>query len=165
MSVASITYEDPNHEFEVFNNTLNEEQVVFQQHAKCVRTWASAAHEEFFCYNSKRLAAIDAVVSQHMQSHFPIMCLHDARAALQAVGLCVNTYADKVGVDANNVHNVMLANLSYFGLKADSVIMDMLHIMATLMGDNPSRSCAIVIFPNAWSLPTAVTNTIITQQW
>ena len=161
VSMASITDEERSHEFAMFKKTLNVEQVKFQQHVTLVRTWAFAAHEDFIQYSSRRLASIDAVVSQHMHSHFPIIRLHNAVAAQQAVGLCVGTYANKLGVPENEVYTVMMANLSYFGRRADVVILETVNLVAKLIATSPSRSCAVFIYPNARSPTSAATNAAV----
>jgi len=156
MSMFNVTDEDRKLALAGFTHALNGEQVMFQQHGEFLRTWASKVHEDFFNYNAARLAAIDALVSQHMHSHFPIVRLDNATAAKEAVRVHVAAYADKLGVAHGEVYNVMLANLSYIGRYVDGWLMDTAHLVAELIAANPSRSCAVVIFPNAGSLASQV---------
>ena len=117
----------------------------------------SKVHEDFVNHHNSHLATIDAVMTQHIQSHFPILSLQDANAAEQAVGVCIDTYADKVGVSTDNVCRVILANLSYIDGEIGFWIMGMAKLVGDLIAANPSCSCAIVTYPNARSLASVVT--------
>ena len=132
----------------MFEQELHEEQCMFEKHMISVRTWASKVHADSVNHHNSNLA-IDAVMTQHIQSHFPILNLKDANAAKQAVGVCIDTYADKVGVLTDDVYRVIVANLSYIDGEAGAWIMDTAKLVGDLIAANPSCSCAIVIYPNA----------------
>ena len=155
VNMTSVTDEEKKNSYALVEQVLKLEQFMYAQHQEAARVWDTKANEDYFNYNSARQATIDNLVSSHCKTHFPIIHLKGAGAVVQAVGVCVGTYADKLGMPKDQVYQVMIVNFSYVGTHAPDIATDMANIVGDLIAKSPAFSCAVVIFSNAWSLVPA----------
>ena len=152
-----MTEEDKILAYKSMESQLHMEQVMFKHHRSMLKAWESRLHEDFYSYNSVRMASIDELAVAHCTSHFPTQQVKNADAVEPAINLLLGNYADKVDVQKSQVFRVFLANLSYLGTNAGSMTMDLARLVGDLVATDPSRTCAIVIFSNAWDLVSAAT--------
>ena len=155
VSIANFSDEEKKSAFTLFEQALKLEQIAFQMHKAAERTWDSKVHEDFFNYNKVRTSAIDNLVAQHRQTHFPILLLRNSQAVESTVDVCMGTYADKLGVSKDKVYKVMLVNCSYLGTDLHTFTTDMAKVVGDLIASNPAYSCAVVICSNVGSLVSA----------
>lgn len=165
VNVTSVADEEKKNTYSLYEQMLKIEQFAYGQHQEAARIWETKAHEDCFNYNTARQSTIDNLVSNHSKTHFPIIHLKDAGAVGQAVGVCIGTYADRLGMPKNEVYKVMMVNCSYVGTDANAFAKDMAKIVGDLIASSPAFSCAVVIFSNAWGLVQAETSAPRIQLW
>jgi len=165
VNIASVTDEEKKNAFVLYEQLLKMEQMWFKQFQDAARSWESKVHEDFFNYNSARRTAIDHLVTDHIKTHFPILQVKNAEAVKPAVGVCLGTYADRLGFSKEDVYKVMMVNCSYLGTNAHIFTKDMAKVVGDLIASNPALCCAVVIFSNAWSLVSQEACAHRTQLW
>lgn len=149
LNVANFTDDEKKNAFTLLVQQLKMEQIWFQQHKDSARSWEAKLLEDFYNYNSVRQAAVDQLVSQHSLTHFPVLHIQNAEAIGEAVGVCMGTYADKLGVSKDEVFKVMIVNCAYLGTNAHSVTTVLAKLVGEIIASNPAYSCAVVICSNA----------------